>query len=469
MILYRHAKAAGFENEARNLLKKYAETIVSDTYFTPERIRRFVQSSVPILIEEYKSGNLTSEDLHQLVTKEIKEPTKSLRQAFDCLSEGHKRLLISRLDLDQSEIWIEPKELAKAFERHRPQIIDKSYEQLKADLSLSFLRKTTPSTFLFDGGWVHPSMRDLVINYLVSNKNSRIEFLSKCSLGGISLALSIGGGSEGTRTFPLVTDMDDQAIFIKRIKELINTIDSDQLVLLLETISEAKRKIAEIEDIEIINSINEIFEAAIDSLLMRWNIDNDLIDIKLIKIYYKIIQGSKIYRPAPPLKYTWDKIFGKMAEATYYSEDYVDSDDWSELEEFLEFVKIVMHEEPRLLRYVNFPDCFSKLATNFINACVKRSEADYTISSDSISPYELYSSEAARLNELNEIVEKIFDLEIKLEVEIKPGEVLELITDAASIWEERAQQEYEPEQEEENYHSSEDGDYVDIDAIFSDL
>jgi hypothetical protein len=470
MILYRHAKAAGFEYDARNLLKKYAELIVSDAYFTPERIRRFVQNSFPFLIKEFNAGNLTLEDLNQLITKEIKEPTKSLRQAFDCLSEGHKSLLISRLDLDQPEILTEPKELSKAFERHQPQVIDKSYEQLEADLSLSFLKKTSSSDlFFFDGGWVHPSMRDLVINYLVNNRNSRIEFLSKCSLGGISLALSIGGGSEGTRTFPLITDMNDQAILIKRIEDLIKIINLDKLVLLLETISAAKIKVAEIEDIEIIKIINDIFEVAIDNLLLRWNTDKNIIDIRLVNLYYKIVKDSRTYRPPPPLKYTWDKIFGKMAEATYYSEDYVETGDWSEMDQFLDFVHILIKEEPRFLRYVNFPECFSKLASNFITACINYSKADYSIFSDSISNYELYSFEAEKFNELNDIVERIFDLEIRLEIEIRPSEVLELIADAASKWEERAQQEYEPEQEEESYHSSADGDYVDIEAIFSDL
>jgi hypothetical protein len=103
MILYRHAKAAGFENDARNLLKIYAETIISNTYFTPERIRRFVKYSFPNLIADFKSGKLTPENLTQSVRKEIMEPTKSLKQAFDCLPEGHKKLLVSRLDLDQSK------------------------------------------------------------------------------------------------------------------------------------------------------------------------------------------------------------------------------------------------------------------------------------------------------------------------------------------------------------------------------
>ncbi len=369
MILYRHAKAAGFENDARKLLKIYAETIVSDDYFTPERIRRFVKYSFPSLIREFKSGKLTSEDLSKLITKEIKEPTRSLKQAFDCLSEDHKRLLISRLDIEQSELLTDPKELSQAFERHRTQVNGKIYDQLERDLSLSFLKKTTPyNLYFFDGGWVHPSMRDLVIGYLVSNKNSRFDFLSKCSIGGISLSLSIGGGSEGTRTFPLVIDSEDKEVLQKRIKDIILNVNPKELTTLLENIFEATSKSKELEDIEMIKFLNDIFEIAIDSLLLRWANNEELIEIKLLDLYYKMAKQSKMFRTTPSLKYTWDNFIVKVVEVTSYSEDYVEMDDYSEISQFLDFVKIIKSEDPRFLRFVNFPDCFFESANNFIKA-----------------------------------------------------------------------------------------------------
>jgi len=470
MILYRHAKAAGFENAARNLLKIYAKTIVSDTYFTPERIRRFVKHSFPILIRDFKSGELTPENLNQLITKEIKEPTQSLSQAFDCLSEEHKKLLVSRLDLDQSELLTDAEELSQSFERHRPQVTNKSYEQLDRDLSSSFLRKITQHTLIFsDGGWVHPSMRDLVITYLVNNKNGRLDFLSKCSIGGISLGLSIGGGSEGTRIFPLVIDSEDQLIIRKRIKELIYNINIKELAKLLGTINEAKTKSSELENIEIISFINEIYEIAIDEVILRWQDKNEIIEVNLLNLYYKMAKHSKTYRLPPPLKFTWDSFFITMSEAAYNSEDYVETQDCSEINQFLDLVELINLEDPRFLRYVNFPNCFSELATNFIRACIAYAESDYSISSDALSNYDLYSSEAAKFNDLHEIAEKIINLDIKLEIEMKPDEALQIIANAASEWEEKAQEEYEPEPDYDDHRISRDADYIDVDVLFSDL
>ncbi len=48
-------------------------------------------------------------------------------------------------------------------------------------------------------------------------------------------------------------------------------------------------------------------------------------------------------------------------------------------------------------------------------------------------------------------------------------EALNLIHDAAFKWEQRAQEEYEPEPDYDDHRSSKEGDYPDIEALFSDL
>ena len=466
MILYRHAKAAGFENHARDLLKIYAEMIVVDTYFTPERIRRFVKHSFPILIDEFDNHKLTVEVLTQAITREIQEPTRSLKQAFDCLPESHKRVLISRLDLDKSKLLFDSEEFSQSFERHRPQIVERPYEQLQSDLTSSFLSPL--KEYYFGEGWVHPSMRDLVITYLINNKIARLDFLSKCSIGGISLALSIGGGSEGTRTFPLVIDSGDQVIILKRIKELIHTIGLKELATLLETIYQAKTKSNELEGNELTNFINDIYDNSIDEILVRWRNNNELIDANLLTLYYKMVEQSKEFRPPPPLKYTWDKLFSELVDVISNPDDYVEQGDYSEINNYLDFVAIIKQKDQRFLRYVNFPECFYELAKDIINASINYSRSDYSISSDSISDYDLYSSEAAKFEEIRDIAEKMFNLNINFEIEIKPEEALGLIDKAISKWEKMAQEEGEDEPDYDGV-SSRDENYIDIGALFSDL
>src|SRR5260370_18693035 len=57
--------------------------------------------------------------------------------------------------------------------------------------------------------WMHPSWRDLVIDHLVRNAESRQKFLSRCGLQGFLLALSSAGGATGERAIPLLVEPQD--------------------------------------------------------------------------------------------------------------------------------------------------------------------------------------------------------------------------------------------------------------------
>jgi hypothetical protein len=251
MILYRHAKAAGLEKEARQLVREQAGAIVFDKHFTPERVRRFVTSSLGSLTTQYSSRKLTKDEIKALIEKEIREPTRSLKQAFRCLGTDHKRLLISRLDISKRGFFINQDDLERSFERHRPVSSTKSYQKLEKDLLLSFLKSSTWSE-----GWIHPSIRDLVIDYLVETTPERHEFLSTCSTSGVSLAMSIGGG-EGTRVFPLLLDTDDMSILKRRISKLVFDLPSDELLDLMTIIHESRTKCDEIGDQRIIPFIEK--------------------------------------------------------------------------------------------------------------------------------------------------------------------------------------------------------------------
>ncbi len=57
--------------------------------------------------------------------------------------------------------------------------------------------------------WVHPSWRDLVISELARDDDLRRRFLRHCGVDGAALALSSGGGSDGDRVRPLLTEDAD--------------------------------------------------------------------------------------------------------------------------------------------------------------------------------------------------------------------------------------------------------------------
>jgi hypothetical protein len=57
--------------------------------------------------------------------------------------------------------------------------------------------------------WVHPSWRDLVIDHVAADPESRRAFLRATELPGLELALSTGGGKAGERELPLLVDDED--------------------------------------------------------------------------------------------------------------------------------------------------------------------------------------------------------------------------------------------------------------------
>jgi hypothetical protein len=63
LLLFRHAKHAGLEAEAKKLVRQHASDIISDAEFTPERIRRFVQESLPALVAGMKSKTVKAGDV----------------------------------------------------------------------------------------------------------------------------------------------------------------------------------------------------------------------------------------------------------------------------------------------------------------------------------------------------------------------------------------------------------------------
>jgi hypothetical protein len=93
-----------------------------------------------------------------------------------------------------------------------------------------FLRVVPPTSLV----WVHPSWRDLVIDDIAADAGARRDFVAGCSLEGLLLALSAGGGRTGTRSLPLLVADADWDAAAERLHELVPSLDErDALRLLL--------------------------------------------------------------------------------------------------------------------------------------------------------------------------------------------------------------------------------------------
>lgn len=131
LILYRHAKHAGLEQEAKEIVKKNASLIIENDHFTPERAKRFIGTTLPELIQRQASEG----SIRQAIKQEIEEPTISMKKSFNALSLEHRKVLIAMLDAGSGQVTRE--RLTYAIERHigsKPNIAN-----LIEDLSAHFL------------------------------------------------------------------------------------------------------------------------------------------------------------------------------------------------------------------------------------------------------------------------------------------------------------------------------------------
>lgn len=213
LILYRHARAASLEEGAKSIIRKNANGVISNYYFTPERIKRFVSESLPELTKSLESGSISQEDLEREINSAIENPTTRMRKAFAKLDETQKWLLIALLDCGRSPDLAELEQSFRRFCEVR-QPIAREVEALEE----SFLERYSDWNGATSFRWVHPSYRDLVIEELEKDETRGINFLRSCSLAGLQLSLSVAGGAKGDRQFPLMSIPKSFDLVAKRLK-----------------------------------------------------------------------------------------------------------------------------------------------------------------------------------------------------------------------------------------------------------
>ncbi len=219
-ILFRHARTATLDRGLVKLLRAHSLTIVDHEHFTPERIRRFVATRLPKLGAD-RAG------VHQAIVAEIAEPTTAMAESFDALGPEHRALLIALLDTPPGPV--PERELAASARRHAEGGLSRPPAELVDRLTDHFLRLVPPSS----ATWVHPSWRDLVIDRLAADPDARRRFLERCSIDGVLLALSLGGGHDGERSRPLLGSDADWDALDARIHDLVPDLDDQGLTRLL--------------------------------------------------------------------------------------------------------------------------------------------------------------------------------------------------------------------------------------------
>ena len=337
LILFRHAQAAHVPPEAVGLVRTHALEIVEHEHFTPERIRRFVARRLPDLA----GAPAAPVDVRDAVRDELREPTAEMAASLRALPPEHRAVLVALLDCGSGPV--PERELAAAVRRHADAGLPSTAAALVDRLTDHFVRVVAPDSV----AWVHPSWRDLVIEEIARDPESRRRFLQRCSLEGLLLALSTAGGAGGGRQLPLLVDDADWDVVTDRMVALVRSLDDHALFRLLAALDEAA---AVATDERLRREVLAVATTVLQMVRRIWDAGGGAVPTTLLAQWLDL--AARLDEPLEPprLLATWIELLPTE------SIDLAHRDDLRRLDDWISLVDVLRERLPERARELGFPD-----------------------------------------------------------------------------------------------------------------
>jgi hypothetical protein len=340
LILFRHAKAARLPDAALSTIRTYGWDIVSHEHFTPERIRRFIAGP---FLEPAALARLDAAKLDAAIAAEIRVPTAAMAESFRALAPEHRTVLVALLDVPPGPAreW----EVAAAVRRHTAAGFAQHPATLLDRLTDHFVRIVETGAVT----WVHPSWRDLVIDELAGDASACRGFLHACSLDGVLLALSVGGGPTGARTLPLLADDGDWDALTDRLAELVPGLDEPDVTRLLVTLEEATREAPHPE-------LDALVAFVLHLVARTWSRSGDSVPIGLLARWLELRALTTEKPSALDVSTTWIELLPSASTCTI-----------AEVGELLALADLLCQHAPDDLVRFAFPDRYHALFEAFLD------------------------------------------------------------------------------------------------------
>jgi hypothetical protein len=338
-ILFRHARSRPLTARGVALVRTHGWGIVDHPHFTPERIRRFVAHRLPEL--EALDAPVARADVGEAVSAEIREPTEAMATSLAALPAEYRGLLMALLDAPPGPVA--ERDVAVAARRHLDAGLRRRPADLVDRLTDHFLRHVAPQSVT----WVHPSWRDLVIDQLAGDRAARRRFLERCSLEGLLLALSVGGGATGVRRFPLLVADSDWDTATDRLSELIPALEDTQLVRLLASLDAAVQAPT---DARVRSEAQALSQRCLAATREQLDARPTAVSIALLETWYTLAESLGGGFPGLPIATTWIELLPTESTGTSTVADLVGIEEW------LRLARLLAEHDPDALAQVGFPD-----------------------------------------------------------------------------------------------------------------
>lgn len=199
--------------------------------------------------------------------------------------------------------------------------------------------------------WVHPSVRDTVIEYLVDHVAERSAFLKTTNTNGYLLALSTAGGSDGIRAFPLVRSEDDWTVLQELAVRLGDTAKVPEQNALLRATAAALAWATTQRPFDL-EYMQTVAVALLRSLTHSWSQGAGGTTQANLRQFYDLTVELKKLLPSPSLDGTWRRA-RSLVDAVIQSQQLSDVDAES-IREMVLLVSLLEENEPRFLRMLDY-------------------------------------------------------------------------------------------------------------------
>ncbi len=342
LMLFRHAQSARLGSGAVSVVRMHARAIVVNEHFTPERIRRFVGRRL-LELADREPGLV-----HEAIQWELREPTTAMATSFDALPGDLTTVLVALVDCPPGPVA--QRDLATAVRRHADSGLSRPVPELVDLLADHFVRLAPDDRV----AWVHPSWRDLVIERLAGDADGRRRFLERCSVDGLLLALSTGGGGEGERLLPLLVEDADWDAVAARIYDLAPGLDDHDTLRLLLALREALIHAFGSDRAEVAATAGSVLAR----LRSRWDESHVAIPVAIVVEWFAVAERLR-ERPEPPdLTATWIESLPTISATLR------DRDDLRRLDDWLTLVDLLTARDPATLERFGFPEAQAAAARN---------------------------------------------------------------------------------------------------------
>lgn len=200
--------------------------------------------------------------------------------------------------------------------------------------------------------WVHPSVRDLVIDHLSQHDAARARFLETAGVAGMLLAMSTAGGATGERRYPLLSTPNDSETLRRRLLTLAEQEEQHGQLALLRGLTAALSEEAT-GDPTMFGNLCKLAETALHAIRTSLDRKTIVIDAAFLGAYYTTSTAARVLAASPDLRHSWQSTRRRARAAVISSS--MAGGALAPVRDWLELAVVLHDNEPRFLRIVGFP------------------------------------------------------------------------------------------------------------------